>query len=252
VAADATRAEQIVMNLLANALKYTPAGGRIAIRTRRERGDAVLEVEDTGVGIDPALLPRIFDLFVQGDRGLDRATGGLGIGLTLVRQLVELHGGSIRAESEGAGRGSRFTVRLPGVSPPEVRLGERRPRAAAGAARTVLVVDDNDDAREMLREILRAAGHTVYEAADGPSALEVARARHFDVALVDIGLPGLDGYEVARRLRASAEGTLLVALTGYGQRADRERATAAGFDHHIVKPVDPDALLAMLSDPARA
>jgi PAS domain S-box-containing protein len=252
VAADATRAEQIVMNLLANALKYTPAGGRIAIRTRRERGDAVLEVEDTGVGIDPALLPRIFDLFVQGDRGLDRATGGLGIGLTLVRQLVELHGGSIRAESEGAGRGSRFTVRLPGVSPPEVRLGERRPRAAAGAARTVLVVDDNDDAREMLREILRAAGHTVYEAADGPSALEVAQARHFDVALVDIGLPGLDGYEVARRLRASAEGTLLVALTGYGQRADRERATAAGFDHHIVKPVDPDALLAMLSDPARA
>ena len=252
VSADPARVEQIVTNLVVNGLMYTAAGGRIAIRAGREGDDAVLEVEDTGIGIDPALLPRIFDLFVQGDRTLDRSPGGLGIGLTLTRRLVELHGGRIAAASEGVGRGSRFTVRLPAVAPPAIRLGERRSRPVAVVARTVLVVDDNADARVMLREILREAGHIVYEASDGPSAVEVAQTRRFDVALVDIGLPGLDGYAVARRLRTEAAGTLLVALTGYGRPEDRERAFAAGFAHHIVKPVDPDALLAILADPAAA
>ena len=248
ISGDATRAEQIVMNLMTNALKFTPAGGRVTVRTGRSGDDAVLTVEDTGAGIPPALLPRVFDLFVQGERSLDRAAGGLGIGLTLVRRLVELHGVTITASSGGPGRGSTFTVRLRAIQPPAVRAAHG-PAADAAVPRAVLVVDDNADAREMLRTVLTLAGHTVYEAEDGPGAVDIARAKRPDVAFVDIGLPGFDGYEVARRIRAQGKGgdLVLVALTGYGQLEDREQALAAGFDRHLTKPVAAETLTEILS-----
>jgi CheY-like chemotaxis protein/anti-sigma regulatory factor (Ser/Thr protein kinase) len=248
ISGDGTRAEQIVMNLMTNALKFTPPGGRVTIRTGRSGDDAVLTVEDTGAGIPPALLPRVFDLFVQGERGLDRAAGGLGIGLTLVRRLVELHGGTITATSGGPGRGSTFTVRLRAIQPPTDATAHG-PAGAAVAPRAVLVVDDNADAREMLRTMLVLAGHTVYEAEDGPCAVDTARSKRPEVAFVDIGLPGFDGYEVARRIRAEEGGAklVLVALTGYGQLEDRERALAAGFDRHLTKPVAAETLTEILS-----
>jgi CheY-like chemotaxis protein/anti-sigma regulatory factor (Ser/Thr protein kinase) len=246
VSADPTRLEQVLTNLLANALKYTPAGGEIAVSVAREHRHAVLRVRDSGVGIRPELLPRVFDLFVQGDRSLERTSGGLGIGLTLVRHLVELHGGTVEAASAGAGRGSTFTVRLPAVTAPPAPVASG-PAPAAGVARRVLVVEDNDDAREMLRNLLRLLGHEVHEARDGASGVDEARRLRPDVALIDIGLPGIDGYEVARRIRADVPGARLVAVTGYGQPEDRERTRAAGFDVHLVKPVDPDQLQEVLS-----
>jgi len=249
---DETRLEQVVTNLLTNAARYTPAGGRIDVCVATEDNDAVLVVRDEGIGISAELLPRIFDLFVQGERSAERAAGGLGIGLTLVRRLVQLQGGSVVAESPGLGRGSRFTVRLP-------RLAERAAEAAAEAApaavgtvapaagrkRRILVVEDSVDVREMLCVALRAAGHEVREATDGDSGLAEALSWRPDVALVDIGLPGLDGYAVASRIRAdaSAASITLVALTGYGLPEDRRRSREAGFDRHAVKPLDPGELL---------
>ena len=246
VSADPTRLEQVLTNLLANSVKYTPPGGEITVSVRRDGNQAVLAVRDTGVGIRPELLPRVFELFVQGDRSLERSAGGLGIGLTLVRQLVELHGGTVEASSPGAGRGSTFTVRLPVFAAPPDADDAARP-ATPAPARRVLVVEDNDDAREMLRNLLHLFGHEVHEACDGASGIEQARRVRPDAALIDIGLPGIDGYEVARRIRADVPGARLVALTGYGQPEDRERALAAGFDVHLVKPVDPEQLQRLLA-----
>ena len=242
-------------NLLTNALKYTPVAGTIRVSVASEWRDAVLRVEDSGIGITAHLLPHIFDLFVQGERGLDRAQGGLGIGLTLVRRLVALHGGSVEASSAGPGHGSRFTVRFPAIPPP-VRVAERRhaPSAAEGpTSRRVLIVEDNQDSREMLHYVLESAGHEVHEAADGPEGVDAALRLQPDFALIDVGLPHLDGYEVARRIRGESAygGMILIALTGYGQAEDRERALRAGFDMHLVKPINPPSLLAVLRAPGR-
>jgi len=212
----------------------------------RDGDRAVLSVRDTGVGIRAELLPRVFDLFVQADRSLERSAGGLGIGLTLVRQLVQLHGGTVEASSAGPGRGSTFTVRLPILADPPQVYGDAHP-AVAAPARRVLVIEDNEDAREMLRNLLLVLGHEVYEACDGAAGIQEAQRLRPDAALIDIGLPGIDGYEVARRLRTEVPGARLVAVTGYGQPEDRERALAAGFDEHVVKPVDPEQLQRLLA-----
>jgi signal transduction histidine kinase len=244
IAGDETRLEQVVANLLDNAAKYTPDGGRITVRVRQEADDAVLEVEDTGVGIAPELMPRVFDLFTQGERTLDRAQGGLGLGLALVRRLVELHGGDVKAESEGAGRGTRLVARFPALPRPEVARPSGEANAAARPPLRVLVIEDNPDGRETLATMLRLSGHEVTEAESGPGGVEAAQANPPDLAIVDIGLPGFDGFEVARRLRADPRtaATRLAALTGYGQEDDRQHAVAAGFDWFLVKPADPRAL----------
>jgi two-component system, sensor histidine kinase len=245
---DRTRLEQVVGNILTNALKYTPARGAVTLALAQEGPEAVLRVRDTGIGIASDMLPRIFDLFVQSDMGLARADGGLGVGLTLVRRLVELHGGRVTADSEGEGRGSTFTVRLPAIAVPVVVAAEPvMQEPSAGVPLRVLVVEDNDDAREMLRVGLVLAGHEVVEAADGASGVVLAEQTRPDVALIDVGLPGIDGYEVARRLRARGMKTArLIALTGYGRPEDRARALEAGFDGYIVKPVDPETLTVAL------
>jgi len=243
VEGDAVRLEQVITNLLVNAVKYTPPGGRIEIRVTSEQGQAVLTVEDTGAGITPALRAQVFDLFVQGERGLDRAQGGLGIGLTLVRRIVELHGGTVDVASAGTGKGSTFVVRLPAGPMPAV-APSRSLAPVASSARRVLVIEDNDDAREALRLALELEGHDVLEAEDGPRGIDLALGKRPHLALIDVGLPGIDGYEVARRLRAVAgeRRAYLVALTGYGQPDDRARALASGFDAFMVKPIDSDAL----------
>jgi signal transduction histidine kinase/CheY-like chemotaxis protein len=246
--ADETRIEQVLGNLLGNALKFTPADGRVTVVVDVEGSEAVLRVEDTGAGIPPDLLPRIFDLFVQGQTTLHRREGGLGIGLTLVRRLVDLHRGRIEAASAGPGRGSAFTVRLPAVRPPGTLPEPRAETPTAAVRRRVLIIEDNDDARRMLRHLLHRAGHEVHEAAEGTDGLARALALAPDAVIVDIGLPGLDGYAIARRLRETGPpGVLLVAITGYGQEGDRQRSREAGFDVHLTKPIDPlvlDALLA--------
>ncbi|HEU5196653.1 MAG TPA: ATP-binding protein, partial [Methylomirabilota bacterium] len=249
VDADPTRLEQVLGNVLANALKYTPSGGAVTVRVRAERGRALLEVEDTGAGIPPELLGKVFDLFVQGERTLDRAQGGLGIGLTLTRALVEMHGGTVEARSAGAGQGAAFTIRLPQIAPPASPVHAPAPAATARVPRRILVIEDNADAREMLCAQLERDGHEVHAAPDGPSGLEAAAATRPDVVLIDIGLPGLDGYDVARRIRASAWGTsmLLVALTGYGQAEDRRNALEAGCDLHVTKPVMPERLAEIIA-----
>jgi signal transduction histidine kinase len=246
ISADETRLDQIVGNLLSNALQYTPAGGEVRARVFVDGGEAVLEISDTGAGIPPALLPHVFEPFVQGERTPDRTHGGLGLGLALVKRLVEMHGGSVRAASGGAGRGSTFTVRLPRVAAPVAPPVVDRPPSAA--PRRVLVVEDNTDTREVLCTALRLDGHEVHEATDGPSGLEAALRLVPDAALVDVGLPGLDGYELARRLRRELGSRItLVALTGYGQADDRRRAIDAGFDVHLVKPVTPERLAEVLA-----
>ena len=251
IEADETRLEQILANLLSNAVKFTRSDGRVTVSVTTDGTQAVLRVEDDGVGIPADLLPRIFDLFVQGPSGLHRREPGLGVGLTLVKRLVELHRGRIEATSEGLGRGSVFTVRVPAVAPPSpARTGE--PAAASGAARRrrVVVIEDNDDARSMLRHVLERSGHEVHEAAEGFSGLERALSLAPDAVVVDIGLPGLDGYAIARQLRAAGRpDVLLVAVTGYGQPADRVRSSAAGFDAHLTKPIDPRALESLLANP---
>jgi signal transduction histidine kinase/CheY-like chemotaxis protein len=249
VLADPARLEQVVTNLLANAVKYTPAGGHIKVSTEAAGTDAVLRVEDDGIGISEETLPFLFELFFQVERPLSRPQGGLGLGLTLVRRLVELHGGTVQAASEGPGKGAAFVVRLPAV-PASVETVPAVSDAPAGREHGhVLLVEDSADAREILRMILELSGYLVTCAEDGPGGVAAALRCRPGAALVDIGLPGYDGYEVARRIRAAPEGAsvLLVALTGYGQPADRRRAEEAGFDLHFVKPVDPSRLIALLA-----
>ena len=248
VDADEVRMEQVLSNLVGNALKYTPAGGRVTVRVAAEGEVAVLEVTDTGVGIAASLLTMVFDLFVQGERTLDRTQGGLGLGLTLVKALVRMHGGSVAVASEGVGKGAVFSVRLPRIAEP----AERMPPATAAptsGARRILVVEDNDDAREMLRTALTLQGHEVHEASDGIAGIAAAASFAPDAALIDVGLPGVDGYEVARRIRATDDGRvmLLVALTGYGQDGDRQRALDAGFDVHLTKPLAPEQVVAVIA-----
>jgi signal transduction histidine kinase/CheY-like chemotaxis protein len=241
---DATRIEQVLANLVTNAVKYTPAGSEVTLSVGVEGSDAVLRVRDNGAGIPPALLPRIFDLFVQGERALDRRAGGLGVGLTLVRRLVELHGGTIRAESSE--RGSLFEVRLPAVAAPTFASGGA-PRAEQPGRRVVLV-DDNVDALEGLRVALELDGHTVVAAVDGPGGLQAVLDVRPDAAIVDIGLPGMTGLEVAQRSRAAGYAGLMIALSGYGRSTDVQQAFAAGFDTHLVKPVDTVELQRLLAN----
>jgi signal transduction histidine kinase len=242
--ADETRVEQIAGNLLVNALKYTPEGGEIHVSVRAENDAAVIQVQDNGVGLSPSLLPRVFDPFVQGERDMERAQGGLGIGLTLVRRLAELHGGTVQAASDGPGRGSTFTVRLPAIGRPALAAAPARNGDGVPTGLKILLVEDNEDSREMMRHLLRMSGHEVHEAADGVSGVATALAISPDVAIIDVGLPGLSGFEVASRLRRTPEGRQmsLVALTGYGQPEDRDRAFNAGFDSFLVKPVEPEQL----------
>jgi signal transduction histidine kinase/ActR/RegA family two-component response regulator len=250
VSADPTRLIQVVGNLLNNAAKYSEESAQIALALEEDGGRAVVRVRDTGVGIPPDMLPKVFDLFTQVDRTVDRSQGGLGIGLTLVRTLVEMHGGTVEASSDGIGTGSEFVVRLPALPAGAVgRAGSGAEAGAPPAAYRVLVVDDNPDARDSLAELLRLTGHEVRTAPTGPKAIEVARAWRPDVALLDLGLPGMDGYEVARVLRAEPFGgsLLLVALTGYGQDEDRRRTQEVGFDHHLTKPADPHGLARLLA-----
>lgn len=248
---DSTRLEQVFANLLNNAAKYTDPGGSISVEVERDGKEAVVGVRDSGVGLGPDLLPRVFDLFVQAERSADRSQGGLGIGLTLVRNLVELHGGTVEAQSEGLGRGCEFVVRLPILAAAVVDPTSREPDPALGhQACCVLVVDDSVDGAETLADLLQIWGHEVRLAFDGPTALTRAIDFQPAVVLLDIGLPGMDGYEVARRLRREAAfpaNALLVALTGYGQDSDRRRALQAGFDEHLTKPVDLDALRTLLA-----
>jgi signal transduction histidine kinase len=250
---DATRLEQIATNLIDNALKYTPAGGRIAITVAANDADVVLRVSDSGVGIAPDLLPHVFDVFVQGAISIDRSQGGLGIGLSLVRRLVELHGGTVSASSPGNSNGSTFEIRLPRTEPAAGADAPARAPAPVAVKPTVLLIEDNDDGREMMATMLTSFGYPVLQAGDGLEGVRVACTEKPDVALVDIGLPGIDGYEVARRLRqeAATHGIRLIALTGYGLAEDQRRVLEAGFDLHLVKPVDLTALLGQLADPAR-
>jgi PAS domain S-box-containing protein len=248
VEGDPERLAQVLANLLDNAAKYTPEEGKISLAVEREGDEAVLRVRDTGKGMPEELRSRVFDLFTQGARGLDRSEGGLGIGLTLVERIVSLHGGSVEAHSEGAGKGSEFVVRLPALAAEKAAEESEADRAEkAGSPLRVLVVDDNVDAGESLALLLQLHGYDVGRAADGPEALEVARELRPDVALLDIGLPGMDGYEVGRRLREMDEGVTLVATTGYGNEEDRRRSREAGFDHHLDKPIDHERLDAILA-----
>lgn len=243
VCGDPTRLTQVVVNLLNNAAKYTPHGGRIDVTLDAAGEVAVLQVADNGIGMDAELLQRAFDPFVQGVRTLERADGGLGIGLTLVKNIVELHGGAVTVASPGPGRGTTFTLTLP-LSQPAAATESAVQAAPAGGARRVLIVDDNADAAESLALLLRLKGHEVQVAHDGPQALAAAAALRPQVAILDIGLPGMDGYEVARRLRElpALAGVRLLALTGYGQQPERQAALDAGFAQHFTKPVDPDEL----------
>jgi signal transduction histidine kinase len=251
---DEVRLAQVFANLLTNAAKYTDPGGEIRVEARRDAGDVLVACVDDGAGIPSSMMPTIFELFAQGDRPLDRSQGGLGLGLALVRSLVELHGGSVRAHSEGTGRGSRFEVRLPalaGVAVTAALPAGDAPPASRSVVERVLVVDDNPDAAETLAEALRHAGQTVQVAHDGPSAL--ALAAHFQptTAVLDLGLPVMDGFELGRRLREQAADRplRLVALTGYGQEKDRSLSHDAGFDVHLVKPVELGILLASVARP---
>jgi two-component system CheB/CheR fusion protein len=250
--ADPVRMAQAMSNLLSNAAKYTDPGGRISVSVKREGSEAVFRVQDDGVGIPCDMLERIFDLFTQVDRSLDRSQGGLGIGLTFVRAIVEHHGGTVRAFSAGPGQGSELMIRVPAlaaVARPATATADRAPRAVATRSLRIVAVDDNKDVAEMLSEVLVLLGHEVEIAFDGGAALDLVASFHPDVVLLDIGLPKMDGYEVARRLRAEPCGkdVLLIALTGYGQDQDRQRAMKVGFDHHLVKPLDLERLEAILA-----
>ena len=245
---DAVRMAQVVANLLTNAAKYTDQGGTIAVRGGRESDDIVLRVEDNGVGIAADLLPRIFDPFVQAPRGVDRSGGGLGIGLTLVRSLLQLHGGSVRAYSDGPGHGSTFVIRLPTeITAVDQRPGQRPLAKEASRKRRVLVVDDNADAALLLAELLSTRGHEVRVAHDGVEAMNIVSEFRPDTAVLDIGLPIMDGHELARRMRELlGRACVLIALTGYGRAEDRHKSRAAGFDMHLVKPVDPTQIVRLI------
>ncbi|HEX7446078.1 MAG TPA: ATP-binding protein [Pirellulales bacterium] len=253
--ADLIRIAQVLSNLLNNAAKYTEPGGTIWLTADAEEARVTLRVRDTGMGIAPPMLSRVFELFAQAEQTIDRSQGGLGIGLTLVRQLVELHGGSVEAYSEGVGRGSEFRVRLPRIAAPSTGQDDKPDRAAAdlrtvASHRRVLIVDDNADAAHTLAVMLQFGRHEVEIAHDGPAALDKVSAFQPDLVLLDIGLPGMNGYEVAQQMRAKPdlEQTLLVAMTGYGQEEDRRRSLAAGFDRHLVKPVALATLQEVLSE----
>jgi signal transduction histidine kinase/ActR/RegA family two-component response regulator len=246
---DPTRLAQVFGNLLDNAAKYTPEGGHIQVQASLDGGRVVATVKDDGIGISAADLPEIFELFAQSNRSLDRAQGGLGIGLSVVRSLIEMHGGTVKAHSDGIGCGSTIRVELPAlpaslsgaaVTPMPMESSFRRPLR-------ILVVDDNVDAADSLAMLLEMRGHHVRTAADGPRALEECRSHPAEVVLLDIGLPGMDGYEVARRLKGTPEmaSAVLIAITGYGQAEDVARSMDAGFDHHLVKPVEPESLAAL-------
>lgn len=253
--ADPVRLEQVLTNLLHNAAKYSEPGGRITLGLTCEAGEAVVRVADTGMGIPADALPHLFEPFMQVARTLDRAQGGLGLGLTLVQRLVEMHGGRVEVASEGVGRGSVFSVRLPLLPEARVPVALEAPRPGQdvpGEGRRVLVVDDNVDAAELLGEVLELDGHQVTVVHDGQTALERLDVLDPDVVFLDIGLPGLDGYEVARRMRQRLGGGCprLVAVTGYGQSSDRQRSREAGFDAHLVKPVELDTVRAMVAQGA--
>jgi PAS domain S-box-containing protein len=261
VEADPTRLEQIIVNLLTNAARYTEKGGEISLRAKLEDGQVVVRIKDNGIGIPPEKLPLMFELFAQGDRTLARSEGGLGIGLTIVRSLAELHGGSVEAHSEGLGQGSEFILRLPAISnargsestlarpDKKASAAGRNPPRPAPTRRRVLIVDDNADSAHGTAKILRRQGHDVQIVFDGPGALAAAQEYQPGYVLLDIGLPGMDGYEVAQRLRAdeTLRDATLIAVSGYGQDSDRRRSREAGFDSHLVKPVDPEELLALLN-----
>jgi CheY-like chemotaxis protein len=250
VRGDGVRLTQVFSNLLNNAAKYTPSGGHVKLVARREHRQAVVEVSDTGAGIAPEMLKSIFEMFVQVSGTSKAAQGGLGIGLTLVKSLVELHGGSVTAASEGLGRGATFTVRLPLAR--NVRLPDRHLPAPQDAwmpsiEQTILVVDDNRDAADSLAELLGAMGATALVAYSGEEALRLAAEHEFDTAILDIGMPGMDGCDLARHLRARYGADLaLIALTGWGQQGDKERIATAGFDHHLLKPLNLAELMAVL------
>jgi CheY-like chemotaxis protein/two-component sensor histidine kinase len=251
VEADVNRLAQVFSNLLNNAAKYTPEGGRIWLKAERQGSDVVVAVRDTGTGIPPAMLPRIFEMFTQVDRPLERAEGGLGIGLTLVKRLVEMHGGTVEALSEGQGKGTEFVVRLPAIlgtqtQQPATAKDETQP---SGPRCRILVVDDNRDSADSLAILLDLMGNEVATAYDGLEAIAVAESFRPDTILLDIGLPRLNGYETARRIREQpwSKGVVLIALTGWGQEEDRRRSREAGFDQHLVKPIDPAMLRALLA-----
>jgi PAS domain S-box-containing protein len=248
---DLVRLAQVMTNLLANAAKFTPQPGRIELSVQRSGSDIAIHVRDPGVGIDPALLPNVFDFFVQGEHSLARTQGGLGIGLALVKHIVERHGGAVSVDSGGSGKGTDFTLRLP-AEPPRPTAEERQlpSRQSQGPRHRVLVVDDNLDAAESLVALLEVWGHEASACHDGPSAVTAAVELRPAVVLLDIGLPGMDGYEVARQIQALPDNPvrLLAALTGYGQQEDRERSAAAGFNVHLTKPVDPARLRALLAE----
>jgi signal transduction histidine kinase len=248
---DATRLAQVFGNLLSNAAKYTPRGGRVEVTARGLPGELVcVTVRDDGIGIPPSILPHVFDLFVQAPQSSERPAGGLGLGLTIVRSLVELHSGTVSVASEGPGRGTEFTVVLPSAITPALATGapSALPDIKSLAARRVLVVDDNEDAAMMLADMLDAYGHEIRTAFDGPSALRIADEFHPEVAVLDIGLPVMDGYELAQRLRATPElaEVRLIAVTGYGQESDRRRSLEAGFQAHLAKPVQIDELVQLV------
>ncbi len=249
--ADLTRLAQVLLNLLNNAAKYTENGGLIELEARRGDGDVAVVVRDTGIGIPREQLPRIFDMFTRLDRSLEKSQGGLGIGLTLVKRLVDMHGGTITADSEGPGLGSEFTLRLPVARPPAAASPSPSKRLVrAPQPFRILVADDNTDAADTLGMLLESMGHSARVAYDGLEAIEAAQDFQPEVAFIDVGMPRLNGLDACRRLRADhgSDAMVLIALTGWGQDEDRRRTREAGFDHHMVKPVDPTQLIRILAE----
>ncbi|HEY3595197.1 MAG TPA: ATP-binding protein, partial [Polyangiaceae bacterium] len=247
---DPVRLQQIQVNLLSNAAKYTQRGGHVLLRVEREEGLAVIHVKDNGAGIPRNMLDSVFELFVQSSRTLDRAAGGLGVGLTLVRALVSMHGGTVVAYSDGEGRGSEFVARLPLAADDRLEtIAPSSRRMALPMGAKVVIVEDNADSREMLCELLLNAGFVCETAEHGSEGLALIEQMHPEIAILDVGLPGMTGYEIAQRLRENPlfHDMWLLALTGYGQAQDRTQAREAGFDQHLVKPVDSEQLLNVLS-----
>jgi CheY-like chemotaxis protein len=252
VEGDSTRLSQVLQNLLNNAAKYTPPGGQITLRAERVGDAAIIRVRDTGIGIPPTMLDRVFEMFTQVDRGSSLSQGGLGIGLALAQQLTQMHGGRIDVASEGSGHGSEFSVRLPLCASPNsaAELPDRAGSLHRSARRRILIADDNIDGAESLRLNLEVHGHDARAAFDGAAALSLAAEFRPEVMVLDLGMPKLDGYQVCRRVRELAWGddVTIIALTGWGQEQDRRRTLEAGFDHHLVKPVDPAFLVRLIDE----